>query len=515
MDHGRIVATGTHASLVAENGLYARLAALQFAADRRDDAQSLHGCGTDPRRFPRRPPVAFVSVASVPGRGAAPGPCSRAAEPVADDPFRYLEDAHDPRTQEFFREQAARRARSSTAIPGRARDARAHPRALRGRRRRHRAQARRAAASSTSSRGPGQAHAGAVRARGLPGRRARAGRSRRFATGRARPRSTGSRRRPTGATWPTASRAAAARPRCCACSPSTDRATLPRGDRPRALQRSTSRGIPTARSFYYARIPAGNTGRERTPTSASIATCSAATPRATRSSSRRAWAARATCPSSSSPSLHVPLESRYAYAVVREGVRRELAVHVDRAARPRARRSRAGARSPASRTRCSRSRAGRTTCTCSRTRARPTTACCASTAATPIVARARVVVPEGDIVIAARWRSRATRSTCARWWAASTASSACRIGLLGRCASPSSCGRRSTTPSRSSWRTRAQPGALLRLQGWIEAPRDHRRSTRGAATCATPACSRRRRPTSRRWTRCASTRPATTARASR
>jgi ATP-binding cassette subfamily B protein len=31
MDHGRIVATGTHASLVAEDGLYARLAALQFA----------------------------------------------------------------------------------------------------------------------------------------------------------------------------------------------------------------------------------------------------------------------------------------------------------------------------------------------------------------------------------------------------------------------------------------------------------------------------------------------------
>ena len=33
MDHGRIVATGTHASLIAENGLYARLAALQFTAD--------------------------------------------------------------------------------------------------------------------------------------------------------------------------------------------------------------------------------------------------------------------------------------------------------------------------------------------------------------------------------------------------------------------------------------------------------------------------------------------------
>ena len=33
MDHGRIVATGTHASLVQESGLYARLAALQFTAE--------------------------------------------------------------------------------------------------------------------------------------------------------------------------------------------------------------------------------------------------------------------------------------------------------------------------------------------------------------------------------------------------------------------------------------------------------------------------------------------------
>ena len=33
MDHGHIVATGTHASLVAESGLYARLAALQFTTD--------------------------------------------------------------------------------------------------------------------------------------------------------------------------------------------------------------------------------------------------------------------------------------------------------------------------------------------------------------------------------------------------------------------------------------------------------------------------------------------------
>jgi ATP-binding cassette subfamily B protein len=32
LDHGGIVEQGTHAALVAQNGVYARLAALQFAA---------------------------------------------------------------------------------------------------------------------------------------------------------------------------------------------------------------------------------------------------------------------------------------------------------------------------------------------------------------------------------------------------------------------------------------------------------------------------------------------------
>jgi ATP-binding cassette subfamily B protein len=34
MDEGRIVSVGTHLSLMAEGGLYARLARLQFDADR-------------------------------------------------------------------------------------------------------------------------------------------------------------------------------------------------------------------------------------------------------------------------------------------------------------------------------------------------------------------------------------------------------------------------------------------------------------------------------------------------
>jgi ATP-binding cassette subfamily B protein len=33
MDHGRVIAAGTHAELVREQGLYARLAALQFLGE--------------------------------------------------------------------------------------------------------------------------------------------------------------------------------------------------------------------------------------------------------------------------------------------------------------------------------------------------------------------------------------------------------------------------------------------------------------------------------------------------
>jgi ATP-binding cassette subfamily B protein len=38
MDGGRVVAEGTHASLVREGGLYARLAALQFQNGFEDEA---------------------------------------------------------------------------------------------------------------------------------------------------------------------------------------------------------------------------------------------------------------------------------------------------------------------------------------------------------------------------------------------------------------------------------------------------------------------------------------------
>ena len=43
-----------------------------------------------------------------------------AAEPTADDPFRYLEDGDDPRTQEFFRVQATAAEGQLAQVPGRA-----------------------------------------------------------------------------------------------------------------------------------------------------------------------------------------------------------------------------------------------------------------------------------------------------------------------------------------------------------------------------------------------------------
>ena len=43
MEHGRVVAEGTHDALVAEDGLYARLAALQFEGNGKENAAENNG----------------------------------------------------------------------------------------------------------------------------------------------------------------------------------------------------------------------------------------------------------------------------------------------------------------------------------------------------------------------------------------------------------------------------------------------------------------------------------------
>ena len=71
MDDGHIVATGTHDSLVAENGLYARLAALQFGMQ---GALGRAGRGTAPwrRRSAIRPRRASILRTGCPLRRTAP-----------------------------------------------------------------------------------------------------------------------------------------------------------------------------------------------------------------------------------------------------------------------------------------------------------------------------------------------------------------------------------------------------------------------------------------------------------
>ena len=84
---------------------------------------------------------------------------------------------------------------------------------------------------------------------------------------------------------------------------------------------------PDSRSFYYARIPEGNTGARR---NANIRVYRHVIGRETAKDeivfAPGVGGAR-DVPEFVYPSLHVPLESRYAYAVAREGVRREIAVH--------------------------------------------------------------------------------------------------------------------------------------------------------------------------------------------
>jgi prolyl oligopeptidase len=85
---------------------------------------------------------------------------------------------------------------------------------------------------------------------------------------------------------------------------------------------------PDGRSFYYARVPSGSEGPRRY---ANIRLYHHVLGReAARDEivfAPGVGGAR-DVPEFAYPSLHVPLESRYAYAVVREGVRRDIAVHV-------------------------------------------------------------------------------------------------------------------------------------------------------------------------------------------
>ena len=250
----------------------------------------------------------------------------QAAEPTPDDPFRYLEDRNDPRTQEFFRTQAAAAAEQLAQLPGRAKLL-ARVRAL-----------TESATLVTDVRlggkrvfylrqAPGAAQPVLCMREGFQGAE------------RVLVDPAGFDQAPLKASIDWFSPSPDGRHVAYGVSSGGDEASVLRvvvSDGPRDLPIAIDRARfnehlawqPDGRSFYYARIAAGGVGAR------TYANVRLYRHELGRDAARDevvfapgVGGAR-DVPDFALPSLHIPLESRFAYAVVREGVRRDLAVHV-------------------------------------------------------------------------------------------------------------------------------------------------------------------------------------------
>ena len=249
-----------------------------------------------------------------------------AADAPADDPFRYLEDRADPRTAEFFRTQATFASDRLTTLPGRA-EMLARVRAL--------------AEADTTVRSvklttrhvfylrqsPAQPQPVLCMRDGLAGaERVLLDPSRFDAPARK-----------AAIDWYSPS--PDGRHVAYGVSLGGDEASVLRvlaTDGPRDLPVEIDRARfnhelawhPDGRSFYYARIPAGSKGARA---NANIRLYRHVLGRDAQRDeivfAPGVGGAR-DVPEFVRPSLHVPLDSRYAYAIAREGVRREIAVHV-------------------------------------------------------------------------------------------------------------------------------------------------------------------------------------------
>ena len=85
---------------------------------------------------------------------------------------------------------------------------------------------------------------------------------------------------------------------------------------------------PDSRSFYYARIPAANAPHKRDAGIRVYRHLLGRDPVSDEIVFAAGVGGARDVPEFAYPALHLPLESRYAYAIVRDGVRREIAVHV-------------------------------------------------------------------------------------------------------------------------------------------------------------------------------------------
>jgi ABC-type multidrug transport system ATPase subunit len=412
MDRGEVVATGSHATLAAGDGLYSRLAALQFA--------------TPMNRTFRNTFLVLALLAS----------CVALAQDVihgvtVPDPFRALEDKARPETQAFFREQDARARAALAAIPGRAAlAARIHELSRAG-----------TVVTSLKLQGSRIFYLRRLPADATPSLCVREG-----LTGAERvlvdPQKAGER---SAIDW---------------FAPSPDGQHVAYGlsvagsedSVLHVLSVASGRDVgetidrarfntelewdPDSRSFYYARIPEGGRGARRYA-NVRVYRHTLGRPAARDEIVFAAGAGGARdVPEFVYPSIHVPLEGRHAYAIARDGVRNEISVHVTAlkdlaAGRP------AWRKVIAFEDQVTEVAGWKGDLYALSHKGAPNYRLLRLDAGRPGPSRARRSSRPRATRSSIRWRSRATRSTCARAWAASTASSACRWGSSGR-ASPSS-----------------------------------------------------------------------------
>ena len=395
----------------------------------------------------------------------APAPTEIVHGVAIHDPFRFLEDAASPRAQDFFREQAARSRASLDRIPGRA--------ALL-QRIRTLAEAETSVTAVKLAAGrvfylklaPRQASAVLCMRDGLAG-------AERVLLDPARFSRQGA---PAAIDW---------------FSPSPDGRHVAYGVSRGGSEDSTLRVLtadkaldlpleidrarfnaelawhPDAHSFYYARIPEGGSGPRRY---ANIRLYRHVLGRdAARDEivfAPGVGGAR-DVPEFVEPSLLVPLESRYAYAIARDGVRREIAVHVTdlrdlAAARPQWRKV-VGFEDGVTAI-----EAWRDDLYLLSHRGAPRSRVLRMDARKPDLARARVAIPEGDAVI--QEMALAHDALYLRTMLGGVDRlERMPLGLLGSKAAEfvripfdTAIAQLVASPRR--------PGALLRLQGWIEAP---------------------------------------------
>ena len=392
---------------------------------------------------------------------------SVAAEPAADDPFRYLEDGNDPRTQEFFRAQASAAEGQLAQLAGRTRML-ARIRAL-----------TEAASAVTDIKlagnrvfylrqGPGAGQAVLCARQGFQGAERVLVDPGTFDEG------------PLKAAIDWFAPSPDGRHVSYGVSRGGDEASVLRVlavDGPRDLAVAIDRARfndnlawhPDGRSFYYARIAAGNSGAR-----------AYANVRLYRHTLGRDSASDEVIfapgvggardvPEFAQPSLHIPLSSRFAYAVVREGVRRELAIHATEQGdlargQPRWRKI-AGFEDEVLAIEGWKgdlyvlSKKGAPNHRILRVAAEATS-----------LAGARVVVPEGDVIVRSMGLAR-DALYLRTMEGGNDRLERVPMGLLGRLQKPEFVRTPFDTAIAELETHPDQLGAVLRLQGWIEAPR--------------------------------------------